>query len=87
MGMSQLAVGGNNGVQEGHVEKGRGTGRTACGHATDDGCTNNATGKHSLTVELRRQSLRVLAAEHMSDSWRARGTTRGYSVITHSSPR
>jgi hypothetical protein len=32
MGMSQLAVGDNNGVQEGHVEKGRGTGRTACGH-------------------------------------------------------
>ena len=35
MGVSGLWVGGNNGVEEGHVEKGRGTRRTACGHATE----------------------------------------------------
>jgi hypothetical protein len=35
MGMSKLSLGGNNSAQKGHVEKGRGTGRTACGHATE----------------------------------------------------
>ena len=35
MGMMELKVGGNNGAENGHVEKGRDTRRTACGHATE----------------------------------------------------
>jgi hypothetical protein len=35
MGILELWVGSNNGVQEGHVDKGRGTLCTACGHATE----------------------------------------------------
>lgn len=35
MGMLELWVGSNNGVQDGHVDKGRGRLCTACGHATE----------------------------------------------------
>jgi hypothetical protein len=35
MGTLEFWMGGNNGVQEGHVDKGRGTLCTTCGHATE----------------------------------------------------
>ena len=35
MGVLELSVGSNNSVQEGHVDKGRGTLCTTCGHATE----------------------------------------------------
>jgi hypothetical protein len=36
MGMLELRVGGsNNGAENGHVEKGRDTRRTTCGHAME----------------------------------------------------
>jgi hypothetical protein len=35
VGMLELWVGGNNGVQEGHVDKGRGTPCKACGQVTE----------------------------------------------------